>query len=98
MCKNTNNISENIISDENSVQKPLFNLSSIRNKPVEVSFSSEKISSDGGLLLLKEIENQIGIIDAITSCIKDTRHQGYVDHSIYSLVAQRVFAQGTSIV
>jgi hypothetical protein len=79
-------------SDENILSHPtLFPLSSVNKKPVEVSFTGEKISSDGGLLLLKEIENNIGIVKAIAGCIKDERHQSYVQHSIYSMISQRVF-------
>jgi hypothetical protein len=42
-------------------------------------------------LLLREIENQIGLLDAISDCIVDNRHQGYVKHSVKSLLTQRVF-------
>ena len=69
----------------------LFPLSSINKKPVEVSFTAEKISTDGGLLLLNEVENNIGIIKAIAGCIKDDRHQSYVHHSILSMLSQRVY-------
>jgi len=69
----------------------LFNLAPINKKPVEISFTAEKISSDGGLLLLREVENQIGIIKAITNCIEDDRHPGYIQHSLHSMLTQRVF-------
>lgn len=69
----------------------LFELSSVQKKPVEIEFTGENISSDGGLLLLKEVEQQVGIIKKLSSCIGDNRHQSYVDHSIEALVKQRVF-------
>lgn len=84
-------------STKNSVTSPefsestLFQLSSVIKKPVEIRFTGEKISSDGGLLLLKEVEQQIGIIKKLSSCIQDNRHQSYVDHSIEALMKQRVF-------
>ena len=55
------------------------------------SFSEEKISSDGGLLTLKEIENQIGIIQSITNFISDNRHPSHIDHTLKKLIAQRVY-------
>ena len=63
----------------------------IADKKIELSYTGEQISSDGGLLLLREVENQIGLIDGISSCITDTRDSRYVDHSITELITQRVF-------
>jgi hypothetical protein len=91
--------SENKITKNNSIdlrlnqasQMQLFDLPCIDNKRVEVSFSGQDISSDGGLLFVKEVERQKGIIKAITSCIKDDRHQGYVNHSYQEIAAQRVY-------
>lgn len=68
----------------------LFNLAELDKKKVEVRFSLEETSNDGGLLLLREVENQVGIIDRLTNCIFDHRHQGYVKHSIKSMLSQRV--------
>jgi hypothetical protein len=84
--------SESKSIDANIFPHPtLFPLSPINKKPVEVSFTAEKISTDGGLLLLNEVENNIGIIKAIASCIRDDRHQSYVHHSILSMLSQRVY-------
>lgn len=68
----------------------LFNLSEFNRKPVQVNFTAEQTSSDGGLLLLNEVDNHIGLISKIAGCINDTRHQGYVDHSIESMLRQRI--------
>jgi len=91
MSKNT--IKSELKSVEsNNFQHPiLFPLSAIDKKPVLVSFTAEKTSIDGGLLLLNEVEKNIGIIKAITSCIKDDRHQSYIRHSVNSMISQRVF-------
>ena len=72
-------------------QTTLFELMPVAKKPLEVSFSAEKVSSDGGLLLLKEVDNQIGLIDSIRRCITDNRHPSYVEHSIESLLSQRIY-------
>ena len=77
--------------DGSSFQGKLFDLQPIENKRVEVSFTASEISSDGGLLLIKDIENQTGIIRAIVSCIEDNRHQSYIDHSLEEIAAQRVY-------
>jgi hypothetical protein len=90
MNKDTNNYQAQKAKILNSKQPTLFNLSGLGNKKVEVKFTMEKTSNDGGLLLLREVENQIGLINGLVNCIKDERHQSYVEHSIKSMLSQRV--------
>jgi hypothetical protein len=63
----------------------------VSGKQVELSFTGDQISSDGGLLLLRELENQLGLIDRISNCITDNRDQRYIDHTIKEMITQRVF-------
>jgi len=62
-----------------------------KGKKVEISFHDEHISSDGGLLLLREVEREIGLLHKIASVLQDDRDQRYVDHSLESMLRQRVF-------
>lgn len=64
-------------NSKKNLHPTFFNLSDFNKKKVELHFSVEQVSNDGGLLLLKEVEQQIGLI--IAACIKDTCHQSYVD-------------------
>lgn len=77
-------------TSENS-QQVLFNLTPVAAKDIEVSFTAPAISSDGGLLLLKECEQQTGILKAISACLHDERNPSYVRHSFDTMLAQRVF-------
>ncbi len=79
----------NYFEQKNS-QPTLFSLSDFGNKKVEVQFTSEQISSDGGLLFLKEVDKNIGLIDRIANCLEDKRHASYIKHSIKSLLTQRI--------
>jgi len=90
MNKDTNNYPTPKAKILNLSCPTLFNLSGLGNKEVEVKFTMEKTSNDGGLLLLREVENQIGLINGLANCIKDGRHQSYVEHSIKSMLSQRV--------
>jgi hypothetical protein len=90
MNKDTNNYQLQKAKILNSKQPTLFNLSGLGNKKVEVKFTMEKTSNDGGLLLLREVENQIGLIGGLSNCINDERHHSYVKHSIKSMLSQRV--------
>jgi len=80
---------KNRIKDINN--KTSLDLFSINHKPIELKYSGEKISSDGGLLLLKGVDNQIDIIKSLCSCIDDSRDQRYIDHTLESIVSQRVY-------
>ncbi len=63
----------------------------VAGKQVELSFSGDQISSDGGLLLLREVENQLGLIEILSDCITDHRDQRYIDHTIKEMLTQRIF-------
>jgi len=91
MSKDTKSPNTNPISATENFSSTFFNLSPVCKKPIEMSFSAEKISSDGGLLLLREIEGRNGILQSIANCIQEDRHPGYVKHSISSMLTQRVF-------
>ena len=67
-----------------------LNLLNVGQKSVELNFDGGQISSDGGLLLLREVENQVGIIDAITGTINDKRHPSYITHTVRDMLIQRV--------
>ena len=69
--------------ENNSENNPLnLDLFPVAGKPIELSFNGDQISSDGGLLLLREVEKQLGLIDRKSACITDNRDQRYIDHSI----------------
>ena len=91
MSKDTKSPSSDLISSTENSSSSLFDLSPVCKKPIELSYTAEKISSDGGLLLLREVESQSGILKAITNCIEEDRHPGYIKHSIKSMLTQRVF-------
>lgn len=90
MCKSTKKVSNDIENPGGFSLPTLFNLSDFKCKKVEVRFNAEQVSNDGGLLLLNEVENQVGIIGRMVSCINDPRHQSYVKHSTVQMLSQRI--------
>ena len=59
-------------------------------KPLHVNFNGGDISSDAGLLLLKEVDRQVGLTQRMAEIIPDTRDQRYIDHSYLVLLQQRI--------
>lgn len=55
-------------------------------------FDGGKITSDGGSLLLREVEQHTGIIDQFANCFTDHRSPVLTEHSVKELISQRVYA------
>ena len=55
-------------------------------------FDGGRITSDGGGLLLREVDLRIGLLDRLAGCFRDHRSAGSVEHDVQTLVAQRVYA------
>jgi hypothetical protein len=60
------------------------------SRRVQADFSGGHLSSDGGVLLLRQLDYRLGVSRGLAQCIHDARHQVFVDHSVESLVAQRL--------
>jgi len=54
-------------------------------------FDGGRISSDGGGLLLREVDARLGLMHRLAECFADCRQQGMTEHSVRELVAQRVY-------
>src|SRR5947207_14772929 len=63
----------------------------LARKPVEVSFSSGRLSSDGGLLLLAQLDRSIGLTQRVTDCLTDPRLASRIQHALLDLIRQRVY-------
>ncbi|MCP5085536.1 MAG: IS1380 family transposase, partial [Rhodobacteraceae bacterium] len=54
-------------------------------------FHGGALSSDFGPILLRGVDQQIGLIDRLAGTINDRRHLSYIDHPLPDLLAQRIF-------
>jgi hypothetical protein len=62
----------------------------IGKKKVVVKNDGEKTSSDGGLIILREIEEKRKIIERFSECFFDGRNQKKITHSLLNLLKQRI--------
>jgi hypothetical protein len=72
----------------NSVQMEFHGLG---RRAVRADFSGGRISSDGGGLLLREVERHRRIIERLGGCFTDHRDAERIEHRVSELVAQRVY-------
>ena len=54
-------------------------------------FDGGRITSDGGGLLLREVDKRLGLLDRLAICFTDYRNPNSIEHSVQALVAQRVY-------
>src|SRR5690242_8274017 len=65
-------------------------LSPVQGKPVVARFDGGRLSSEGGLLALREIEHRLGIADRLAACLKDPRMPEKVVHRLAQIIRFRL--------
>jgi hypothetical protein len=63
----------------------------ISGKPLEVDFDGGAVTSNSGLLFLRELESRFNLIGRVAGVLRDGRHSSYVKHQLVELMKQRVF-------
>lgn len=53
-------------------------------------FDGGRLTSDGGAILLREVDRGLGLTRRMAGCFRDGRQPGRVEHGVAELVAQRV--------
>jgi hypothetical protein len=69
---------------------PLPGLSPVVGKQVVARFDSGLMSSDAGVLVLREIEQRLRIAEQIAGCLDDPRSQAQVVHGLTSMIRFRM--------
>lgn len=74
---------------QKSVQEKL-QFSELSGRRVECDFSGGTLSSDGGLILLRDLDSKLNLSHSLADCFFDMRNQRFVEHSLPELIAQRL--------
>lgn len=61
-------------------------------RQIEANFEGGSISSDGGVMLLRQVDHRLGLSGSIARVLNDPRDPSRVTHSLRDLVAQRLYA------
>ena len=69
-----------------------FDFHPLGSRQVTAQFDGGIIASDGGGVLLREIEKRTGIIRKFAACFRDYRDPELVEFSADELLAQRIYA------
>ena len=68
-----------------------FSFHHLGRREVVARFDGGDITSDGGAVLLREVELQTKIIHRFAECFTDHRDPQRIEHSVEELVGQRVY-------
>jgi len=60
-------------------------------RKIDVRFDGGDVTSDGGLLLLRQIERKLGLLKAVAEALPDPRNPYLVEHTTEQMLRQRVF-------
>ena len=63
----------------------------LEGRDVVADFDGGKISSDGGGLLLRQVEERFGLIGEFADCFTDHRDAARVEHTVEELLGQRIY-------
>src|ERR1700680_1282604 len=74
----------------NDPMLPLPGLSPVSGKTIVAKFDGGLLSSDGGILVLREVEQSPRVSDRMAACIKDPRAPDQITHTLADIIRFRL--------
>jgi hypothetical protein len=65
-------------------------LSPVQGKAVVARFDGGRLSSEGGLLVLREVERRLGLADRLAACLNDPRTPEKIVHRLAEIIRFRM--------
>ena len=69
-----------------------FAFPAVARKKVSAAFDGGMLSSDGGVLVLRNIEKQLGLAHRLSLCLKDRRDPDLIKHTVEEMLRLRMLA------
>ena len=69
-----------------------FDLPAVARKKVSIAFDGGMLSSNAGVLLLRGVEQRLGIAKQLAACLTDRRDPDRIDHPLVEMLRLRMFA------
>jgi hypothetical protein len=61
------------------------------SRRVEAGFTAGQVSTEGGALLLREVERKINLLGRLSGCFLDGRNPELIEHRLTEMLAQRIY-------
>ncbi len=71
--------------------KPLLDFGRLERRRIVSDFDGGHISPDGGLVLIKQLDEHYGVSAKIAECFTDNRDAAYVEYPLQTLISQRLY-------
>ena len=68
-----------------------FELPGFSGRKIEGNFEGGNVSSDGGLVLLRQVDRWIGLTKTLAQRLPDCRDPDKIEHSLESMLRQRIY-------
>lgn len=68
-----------------------FSLPAVCRKKVSVAFDGGLLSSDGGVMLLRDVERRMGLAELLAGSLTDRRDAARIDHDLVAMLRLRMF-------
>lgn len=62
------------------------------SRRVEARFDAAEMTTDGGVLLLRAVDQKIRLLKRVAACFRDGRDPQRIEHALCELLAQRIYA------
>jgi hypothetical protein len=76
--------------DARSQAQPLL-FTDLASRQVVADFTGGTLSTDAGVLLLRQVDLNLGLTQALAQCFDDARNPVWVEHSVQQMLAQRLY-------
>lgn len=76
---------------ETQCSQQTFTFQPLGRRDVVARFDGGRVTSDGGGVLLRQIEERFGFIERFARCFSDHRDPELVEHAVTDLLKQRLF-------
>ena len=60
-------------------------------RKIQIDFNGGEVTSDARVMLLREADRRLGMTERLSDRLKDSRDLGRCDHSLRSLLRQRIY-------
>ena len=68
-----------------------FQLPGLNGRRIEGNFQGGNVSSDGGLMLLRQVDRRLGLTKGLAKLLPDQRDPDRIEHSLESMLRQRIY-------
>ena len=73
------------------VDQKEFGFTRVKRREVKADFNGGDVSTDAGLLLLREVDRRLGLTQSAAKLLADARQKGKVKHEAETMLRQRIF-------